>query len=97
MNLGKSTKAIETNVTHNLIAHADAGSLSSHKVALLCLIKKLKILDVIWFVSVCRVWFVRKVVEGTSTLAAIEKAETVNERPVKPISISNCGVSKCVF
>jgi len=42
-------------------------------------------------------WFVRKVVEGTATLAAIEKVETANERPVTPVTIANCGISKVDF
>jgi len=48
-------------------------------------------------VLACWIGFVRKVIEGTAALAAIEKEETVNERPVNPITISNCGVSKFVF
>jgi len=43
------------------------------------------------------VGFVRKVVEGTAALAAIESQETANERPVNPITIFNCGLSKFVF
>jgi len=39
----------------------------------------------------------RKVVEGTATLAAIEKEDTVNQRPVTPVTITNCGVSQFVF
>lgn len=45
----------------------------------------------------CWVGFDRKVIEGTAILAAVEKVETVNERPVNPVTITNCGISKFVF
>jgi len=45
----------------------------------------------------CWVGFVRKVIEGTAILAAVEKADTVNERPVNPVTITNCGISKFVY
>ena len=40
---------------------------------------------------------VRKVVEGTATLSAIEKEQTINERPVTEITVANCGMSTFFF
>jgi peptidyl-prolyl cis-trans isomerase-like 6 len=38
-----------------------------------------------------------QVIEGTRTLAAIEKQETVNERPINPITIASSGVALFEF
>ena len=36
--------------------------------------------------------FYSQVIEGTETLKAIEEQDTMNERPMKDITITSCGV-----
>lgn len=39
----------------------------------------------------------RQVIEGTETLEAIEKVETMNERPMADVVITDCGVCTYEF
>ena len=39
----------------------------------------------------------RQIIEGTETLKAMENQETMNERPMVEIKITDCGVLKFEF
>lgn len=44
-----------------------------------------------------QVYFFSQVIEGTSTLKAIEEIETMNERPLKPVKITDSGTCTYTF
>ena len=45
----------------------------------------------------CVYYIFRQVIEGTDTLKAIESADTMNERPMKDIKVTDCGTLEFVF